>query len=83
MGFAIWLIILFGVQYGLSLLFQVVFGLNYYITDTLINLVLSFLFTIMNFRRFGKEMFKLPEFHKSIAKYFVILMIFSLIFWLL
>lgn len=83
MGFAIWLIILLALQYGLSIFFQAVLHFNYYISDTFINLVLAFLFSIMNFRLYGKEMFKIPEFHKSVAKYFLILMAFSLIIWLI
>jgi len=81
LGFVVWLIILFALQYGLSFFFQTVLQFNFYVSDTFINLVLAFAFTVMNFRMYGKEMFKIPEFHKSVAKYFIILMAFSLIFW--
>ena len=82
MGIVVWLIFLFAIQYGLSYLFQML-GMNYYVSDTLINLVLSFIFSFVNYRGNKKEAFKDPRFHRNIAVYFVVLMIFSLLFWFL
>ena len=78
LGLFVWLIFLLGIQYALSYLFQYL-GFNYYISDTLINIVLAFLF--VNYRGYKKEAFKDPTFHKNVAIYFVVLMIFSLLFW--
>ena len=82
MGIVVWLIFLFAIQYGLSYLFQML-GMNYYVSDTLINLVLSFIFSFVNYRGNKKEAFKDSRFHRNVAIYFVVLMIFSLLFWFL
>ena len=81
MGTIIWIAILFALQYGLSYVFQNFLGFNYYISDTFINLVLSVLFTVFRFKGRLKEEIKEPRFHISIAVYFVVLMLFSFIWW--
>ena len=81
MGLFIWLAVLFGLQYGLSILFQNIFNFNYIVSDTFINLILSVLFTIFRFKGHLKEGIKQPRFHISIAIYFVVLMLYSVVMW--
>ena len=81
MGLFLWFAILFGLQYGLSFVFQNFFHLNYILSDTFINLILSILFTIFRFKGHLKEGIKQPRFHISIAIYFVVLMLYSAIVW--
>lgn len=80
MSFIIVFIVILVLQYALSYLFSMM-GLNYYISDTLINLVLAFIFSIWNYRGLNKETLKNPYFHRSVAIYFVIFMLFSLLYW--
>ncbi len=81
MGFVIYIILLLALQYGLSYLFQVYLDFNPYISETLINLVLSIVFTIVRYKGVNLEKLKDPKFHGTIAKWFVILMLFSFIYW--
>lgn len=80
MSFILSFILIIGIQFVLSYLFTKM-GFNYYLTDTLINLVLSFLFSYIRFRNLRLEAFKNVYFHKSVASYFVVLMLISVLFW--
>lgn len=82
MTFLILFLFILILQYFLSYVFSMM-GLNIYISDTLINLVLAILFSFLNYRGYKSEAIKDPYFHRSIAIYFVIFMLFSLLYWFL
>ncbi len=84
MNLIVSLVIILALQYGLSYIFAVLLGFNYYVTDTLINLCLALLFSFWNYRNGTRaNAIKDPTFHKSVLLYFIVLMVFSLIFWLM
>ena len=45
------------------------------------DLILAIVFSLLDFR--GREKIRNPEFHKTLAIYFVILMVVSLLFWII
>lgn len=81
MGFVIYIILLFALQFALSYVFQVYLNFDPRVSETLINFVLSIIFTIVRFRGVNLDKLKNPKFHSSIAKWFVILMLVSFIYW--
>ncbi len=68
-------------QFALNYCFTLIGINNYYIVDTLTNVVLAFFFAIIYYRGPKKEAFKDLYFHRSVASYFVLLMLFSLLYW--
>lgn len=84
MGLFLSLIFIIGLQYFLIFLFQLIpYNFPPYVVEVTIDLVLAFVFAIFNYRGNKKEAFKDPLFHRSVAIYFCILILFSVIFWLL
>ncbi len=53
-------------------------GIWYYIA---FDLIVAIVFSLLDFR--GQEKLKNPNFHKTLAIYFVILMVVSLLFWII
>ena len=77
MEFFLPLIVVLGLQWVLQFILYNVFMLNFIWVDIIINLVLALVFSLFRFN--GQEKWTNPEFHKSIAIYFVILTIMSII----
>lgn len=78
MSFFIYLIALIAAQMFLEYLLGSVLGLSFIWVNIIIDLFLSIVFTTLNFR--GREKLKNPDFHKSIAMYFLILTVMTVLF---
>ncbi len=81
MRFLLVFIALIILQYGLSYLFLLMNINNIYIIDTLIDVVLAFVFALLYYQGNKKEAFKDLNFHRSVAMYFVVLIIMSMLWW--
>lgn len=81
MGFFLSLVIVLGIQFLLELLLYEYLNLSLVIVNIIVDLVLSIIFTVLNFR--GREKLRNPEFHKMLAIYFVILTAFTILFYYL
>lgn len=77
MGFFISLIIIIGIQFILQYVLML-FNIPTVIITLVVDFALSVLFSFFNFM--GKEKLRNPLFHRSIAIYFVILTLMSLLF---
>ncbi len=76
-GFFLSLIFILLLQVGLQYVLTMLSFSNLWIC-IIIDFVLAVVFTLFNFR--GREKLRNPSFHQSVAVYFLILSIFSLIF---
>lgn len=83
MGLITSFILIFVLQYALTYLFSFLGITNPIVVDTLIDVVLSFVFALIFYRGERKYAFKDPQFHKSVAYYFIFLIVFSMIYWFL
>lgn len=83
MGFFLSLIIIMGIQYAISAVFQA-FGVPQLYIEIVINLVLAIVFTYWNFSRLtrSKKIFSDVSFHLNVCIWFSILTAFSA-FWVL
>ena len=70
MGFFLPLIAVLGIQYLLQFLLAGVLGLSYIWVNIIIDLVIAFVFSMFRFP--GSDKWTNPEFHKSVAIYFAI-----------
>lgn len=80
MYFAGSLIFILLFQLLLQFLFVRVLQLNFVLANLLIDLILAIMFACLNFR--GREKLRNPEFHKQIVYYFIILTLFSVLFFI-
>jgi len=76
-GFLLSFIIIIGIEFTLQYVLSM-FNVPKTIITLVVNFVISIVFAILNYM--GREKFKNPSFHRTIAIYFVVLTIFSLIF---
>lgn len=76
----IYLVLLLAFQVILQyvLIYFGITGIWYYIV---FDFILAIVFSLLDFR--GREKLRNPEFHKTLAIYFVILMVVSLLFWII
>lgn len=81
MSFVAIFILLLLIQYALSIGLQLLGLRNPYIIDTIIDLVLAFIFAFVYYRGPKKEAIKDYNFHRSVAMYFVVLILFSMVYW--
>lgn len=76
-GFLLSFIIIIGIEFTLQYVLSM-FNVPKTIITLVVNFVISIVFAILNYM--GREKLKNPSFHRTIAIYFVVLTIFSLIF---
>ncbi len=82
MGMFIWLLFLLSLQVGIRFVLTYL-GLSYIVVELIIDLILAFLFSFVSYRGVKKDAIKDVNFHKNVAIYFVILIVFSLLWGLL
>lgn len=82
MSIIFFFIIILAVQYGAYYLFSSL-GFNPIVSDVLVDVVLAFVFALIYYRGNRKKAFKDPYFHRSVATYFLILFIISMIYYFL
>jgi heme/copper-type cytochrome/quinol oxidase subunit 2 len=73
------LIIVIAIQYFLQI-FLLSLGFSYVAIELIIDLVLAFIFSLLNYRGRKKDAFKDPRFHRNVAIYFGIFVIVALLF---
>lgn len=82
MSFVLLILLLFALQFGLEYLFSLM-GISPIVANALIDVVFAFVFAFVYYRGDKKEAFKDIRFHRSVAMYFLILVIFSFLWGLL
>ena len=81
MGFFLPLIVVLAIQWILQFVLYDVFHLDFIWVNIIIDLVLALVFSLFRFS--GQEKWQNPEFHKSIAIYFAIFTIMTVIMYLI
>ena len=77
-AYFILLVVVIGVQFLLQMLLGSL-GLPLITIELIVNLVIAFIFSFINYRGYKKEAFKDPSFHKSVLSYFLVFTLISLI----
>ena len=78
LSYFIILIVVVAVQFLLQM-FLGSLGLPMITIELIVNFVIAFLFSLINYRGYKKEAFKDPSFHKSVLSYFLVFTLISLI----
>ena len=82
LGYFIVLILVVGVQFLLQMTLGSL-GLPMITIELIVNLVIAFIFSLLNYRGYKKEACKDKAFHKSVLSYFLIFTVISLVIYAL
>lgn len=77
-AYFILLVVVIGVQFLLQLLLGSL-GLPLITIELIVNLVIAFIFSFINYRGYKKEAFKDVSFHRSVFGYFIVFSIISFV----